>query len=398
MVTAPGITMGYDPAGRLTKYDLSGSTLRLAYAGSALIQETNGSNGAILRRYVPGAGTDETVLWYEGASTSDRRWLHADERGSVVAISDGSGNMLVINRYDEYGIPSAGNAGRFQYTGQAWLAELGMYNYKARIYSPTLGRFMQTDPIGYDDGLNWYNYVGSDPINATDPSGLAIYDFCTGSRLCRQDGSGGTVSFGWVTSSLGPSQGGIAARRPGSTTATCDNCGSLGVVGSDRTITVTAPTYTLAYSPGAYFLIASAGAPQSASRGPCEGRTSDLFDSAEYALDFVGTTADGTSLALGGAGLLAAEAPPVAGGLAVGAGAAQAVSLIAGAASAGIKAYRGNYVGAATSLTSSAVGRFGARALGKLAQWSGGSLGGKLARDAQATVASQAIGRLQCPK
>ena len=42
----------------------------------------------------------------------------------------------------------------------------------ARIYSPTLGRFLQTDPIGYGDGLNWYNYVGIDPVNATDPSGL----------------------------------------------------------------------------------------------------------------------------------------------------------------------------------------------------------------------------------
>jgi hypothetical protein len=31
---------------------------------------------------------------------------------------------------------------------------------------------MQTDPIGYGDGLNWHNYVGSDPINGTDPSGL----------------------------------------------------------------------------------------------------------------------------------------------------------------------------------------------------------------------------------
>jgi hypothetical protein len=34
------------------------------------------------------------------------------------------------------------------------------------------GRFMQTDPIGYDDGLNWYNYVGDDPVNETDASGL----------------------------------------------------------------------------------------------------------------------------------------------------------------------------------------------------------------------------------
>ncbi len=65
--------------------------------------------------------------------------------------ADSSGGTIASNSYDEYGIPAAGNVGRFQYTGQSWIPELGMYHYKARIYSPTLGRFLQTDPIGYDD-------------------------------------------------------------------------------------------------------------------------------------------------------------------------------------------------------------------------------------------------------
>ncbi|MBP6579937.1 MAG: RHS repeat-associated core domain-containing protein, partial [Sphingorhabdus sp.] len=170
--TGAGTTLRYDLGGRLWQVVQGANTTRFDYSGSALLSELDGSN-TVLRRYVHGPGVDEPIVWYEGSGLGTRRFLTSDERGSVIAVTDNAGSAIATNRYDEYGIPQSTNIGRFQYTGQTWLPEIGMYNYKARIYSPTLGRFLQTDPIGYGDGVNWYNYVGSDPINSNDPSGLS---------------------------------------------------------------------------------------------------------------------------------------------------------------------------------------------------------------------------------
>jgi RHS repeat-associated protein len=130
-------------------------------------------SAVVSERYVRGDNPDELLVWYNGSGSADRRFVATDERGSVVATTDSSGALVGINTYDEYGRPGASNIGRFQYTGQMWLPELGLYDYKARMYEPNGGRFMQTDPAGMVDSPNLYEYALDNPVNLTDPTGLA---------------------------------------------------------------------------------------------------------------------------------------------------------------------------------------------------------------------------------
>lgn len=199
LVSASGgnnATLRYDPLGRLFEVDDGTDVTQFLYDGSDLVGEYSDA-GTLLGRYVHGAGAgDDPLIAYDGAGVANSalRQLYADRLGSIVLTSDHLGASLQPSTYGPWGIPGSSNAGigaagegRFQYTGQAWLPELGLYHYKARAYSPVLGRFMQPDPIGYGDGLNMYAYVGNNPLNGLDPTGTQQY--CSDDPLVPGTGS-----------------------------------------------------------------------------------------------------------------------------------------------------------------------------------------------------------------
>ena len=134
----------------------------------------------------------------QGAETG-RYWYHFDALGSVIALSqydDTDTYASIVERYeysafgettvcDGSGTPRTPNqsayGNSYMFTGRRYDPETatatqhGLYYYRARIYSPDLGRFLQPDPIGYSDGMNMYAYVGNNPLNFIDPSGLLTF-------------------------------------------------------------------------------------------------------------------------------------------------------------------------------------------------------------------------------
>ncbi|WP_271065634.1 RHS repeat-associated core domain-containing protein [Caulobacter sp. NIBR1757] len=121
---------------------------------------------------VMGPNPDERLIWIDATATALQvRYVHASRRGDARILSKGGAPERKYT-YSAFGESTDNVTGYpWRFTGQRFNSWTGLYHFKARAYSPALGRFMQPDPIGYEDGPNIYAYCTSDPINCLDPLG-----------------------------------------------------------------------------------------------------------------------------------------------------------------------------------------------------------------------------------
>jgi RHS repeat-associated protein len=186
LVTANNVVAGkaaifvYDGKNRCVKRTLNGVVTYLGYEDWNLIEERD-SFGALTTHYIHGAAIDEIVARVDAGGVA---YYHHDGLGSTVALTNSAGVLVERYEYDVYGaasiytaagvvVPTSAFNNRFLFTDREWLPEMAIYDYRNRMYSGDLGRFLQTDPMEFDArDVNLYRYVKNSVTNLVDPTGL----------------------------------------------------------------------------------------------------------------------------------------------------------------------------------------------------------------------------------
>ncbi len=172
-VVLPGaggtVSFKYDPFGRRVQKSSASGAVDYLYDDKNWLEEVD-NGGNVLARYTQMRTVDEELAMVRSGNTD---YYQADGIGSITSLSDGVGVVANTRTYDSFGMLAAANGtvvNPFMYAGRDLDQETGIYDYRARYYDPSSGRFLSEDPA--EDDLNLYVYVRNSPTNSTDPFGL----------------------------------------------------------------------------------------------------------------------------------------------------------------------------------------------------------------------------------
>jgi RHS repeat-associated protein len=177
----------YDAFGRRVRKVAGGETVLFFHdlAGQLLESRKPGTIPATVRDFVT-LESEVVGVVDQGPSTPvTLSWIHGDQLGTPLAVTSapGSGPSKVVWRaaYTPFGLATPnedpdGDSAIFsldlRFPGQLFDGESGLHDNFYRTYDPTVGRYLEADPLGQAGGLNLFAYVESDPINNVDPEGL----------------------------------------------------------------------------------------------------------------------------------------------------------------------------------------------------------------------------------
>jgi RHS repeat-associated protein len=167
----------YDGLGRRVQKTVSSVVSKFVYDGWNTAQEKT-SNNKIAFNELNGLSLDQVFSRTPASGTAS--YLLTDPLGSTVGLADTSGVVQTSYTYEPFGKTTSSGASTtnpFAFTGREndSTGSLGLYNYRARSYSPTLQRFLTEDPLGLAGGeANLYQYANSRPTCATDRLGAYV--------------------------------------------------------------------------------------------------------------------------------------------------------------------------------------------------------------------------------
>lgn len=200
-VSKNGTAVGYayDAGGALTLQTTTGATNEQAFTlgNERTLLQMPGTDPTDAIRYVLGAGVVIT------RTSSGYFFGLVDHLGSTRTILSETGQLVGEIDYDLYGMPTISQAPPFPYafyfTGQQWNAVLGLYQFPARLYDPSIGRFLMVDPALQQPSP--YAYGGNNPMIIVDPTGMIgwgwyLLAFTVGAVVTVATGGIGAVAFG----------------------------------------------------------------------------------------------------------------------------------------------------------------------------------------------------------